>query len=122
MQNAADGGIVIEPEDRNDAYNSVVSDLVSLIDHVQASLTLIESTIARETSGGSAEISANVIVLDDVTPPYMRATAALRACDANLAIALHSLLDSKASTDFKTSTLGISDYSERSPALSIVGG
>ena len=122
MQNAADGGIVIEPEDRNDAYNSVVSDLVSLIDHVQASLTLIESTIARETSGGSAEISANVIVLDDVTPPYMRATAALRACDAHLAIALHSLLDSKASTDFKTSTLGISDYSERSPALSIVGG
>ena len=122
MQNAADGGIVIEPEDRNDAYNSVVSDLVSLIDHVQASLTLIESTIARETSGGSAEISANVIVLDDVTPPYMRATAALRACDANHALALHSLLDSKASTDFKTSTLGISDYSERSPALSIVGG
>ena len=115
MQNAADGGIVIEPEDRNDAYHSVVSDLVSLIDHVQASLTLIESAIAREISGGSPETSANVIVLDDVTPPYMKATAALRACDANLAIALQSLLDSK------TSTIGISDYSERSPAPSLVG-
>jgi len=46
----------------------------------------------------------------------MRATAALRSCDANLAIALHSLLDSKAST------LGIGDYSGRSLRLSIVGG
>jgi hypothetical protein len=139
MQNAADGGIAIEPKDpdedrdvdRNDAYHSVVSDLVSLIDHVQASLSLIESAIAREIAVGSPENSANVIVLDDVTPPYMRATAALRACDANLAIALHSLLDSKVSTlkastlkasTLKASTLGISDYCGRSPALSIVGG
>ncbi len=52
MQNAASGGIAIEPRSergRNDAYHSVVSDLVSLIDHVQASLMLIESAIARET-------------------------------------------------------------------------
>ena len=125
MQNA-DGGSAIEPkdrnEDRNDAYHSVVSDLVSLIDHVQASLMLIESAIARETVG-TQEAAANIIVLDDVTPPYMRAPAALRACDANLAIALHSLLDSKASalkaSTLKASTLGISDYSERTPALSI---
>jgi hypothetical protein len=73
MQNAADGGIAIEPKDRNkdrnDAYRSVVSDLVTLIGHVQASLTRIESAIAREISVGSQEASANVIVLDDVTPP-----------------------------------------------------
>ena len=127
MQNA-DGGSAIEPKDRNegrnDAYHSVVSDLVSLIDHVQASLMLIESTIAREIVG-TQEITANVVVLDDVTPPYMRATAALRACDANLAMALHSLLDSKASTlkasTLRASTLGISDYSERSPAPAIEG-
>ena len=127
MQNA-DGGSAIEPKDRNegrnDAYHSVVSDLVSLIDHVQASLMLIESTIARETVRPQ-ETAANVVVLDDVTPPYMRATAALRACDANLAMALHSLLDSKASTlkasTLRASTLGISDYSERSPALAIEG-
>ena len=121
MQNAANGGIAIEPEDRNDAYRSVVSDLVSLIGHVQASLTLIEQAISREMSVGSQETSANVIVLDDVTPPYMSATAALKACDVNLAIALRSLLDSKPST-LKVSTRGISDYSARSPALSIIGG
>lgn len=73
MQNAANGGIASEPkdrnEDRNDAYHSVVSDLVSLIGHVQASLTLIERAISREISVGSQETPANVIVLDDVTPP-----------------------------------------------------
>ena len=93
------GGIAIEPDDRNDAYRSVVSDVVSLIEHVQASLRLIEQEIARETASGSQDTSTNVIVLDDVTPPYVRATAALKACDANLAIALHSLLDSKTLQD-----------------------
>jgi hypothetical protein len=126
MQNSANGGIAIEPEDRNDAYHSVVSDLVSLIGHVQASLSLIEQAISREIAVGGPENSTNVIVLDDVTPPYMSATAALKACDVNLAIALRSLLDSKSSNSkpsaLKASTRGISDYSARSPALSIVGG
>ena len=76
MQNAAVGGIAIEPKDRNwdrnwdrnDAYRSVVSDLVSLIDHVHQP-DADRSAIAREMAVGSQEISANVIVLDDVTPP-----------------------------------------------------
>ena len=95
MQNPQGGGIAIEPAERNDAYHSVVTDLVALIEHVQASLRLIEQEIARETASGGQETSFDVIELDDVTPPYVRATAALKACDANLAIALHSLLDSK---------------------------
>src|SRR5882672_10058108 len=33
MQNPQGGGIAIEPADRNDAYHSVVSDLVALIEH-----------------------------------------------------------------------------------------
>lgn len=114
MQNPQGGGIAIEPDDRNEAYHSVVSDLVALIEHVQTSLRLIEQAIARETALGSQESSANVIVLDDVTPPYVRATVALKACDANLAIALHSLLDSK------TPDHGTGDYAWSPPALSIV--
>ena len=94
MQNPERGGIANEPDDRNDAYQSVVSDLVSLIEHVQASLLLVEQAIAREASAGSQE--ADIIVLDDVTPPFVKATAALHACDSNLAIALRALLDSKA--------------------------
>jgi len=35
-------------------------------------------------------------VLDDVTPPFVKAAEALKACDADLGIALRSLLDSKA--------------------------
>jgi hypothetical protein len=76
----------------------VVSDLVSLVEHVQKSLRLIEQTIARETSPetspGGPESSTSVTELDDVSPRYMKAAAALQACDVNLGIALRSLLDS----------------------------
>ena len=93
MQNVAQAA-----HDRNDAYRVVVSDLVSLVEHVQNSLRLIEQTIARETlpetSPGSPEGSTNIIVLDDVSPRYMKAAAALQACDVNLGIALRSLRDS----------------------------
>jgi len=78
MQNPQRGSIADQPDDRNDAYQSVVSDLVSLIEHVQASLLLVERAIAREASAGSQE--ADIIVLDDVTPPFVKATAALKAC------------------------------------------
>jgi hypothetical protein len=114
MQKPLGGGIAIERDERNDAYRSVVSDVISLIEHVQASLRLIEQEIARETASGSQETSSDVIELDDVTPPYVRATSALKACDANLAIALHSLLDSKIPEH------GTSDYAWSPPALSIV--
>ena len=114
MQNPKGGGIAIEAEDRNDAYRSVVSDVISLIGHVKASLALIEHEIARETALGSQELSANIIVLDDVTPPYVRATTALKACDNHLAIALRSLLDRE------TPEHGTGDYAWNPPALSIV--
>ena len=94
MQNAADDGIEIQPDDQNDAYRSVVSDLVSLMGHVQASLKLIESAVARETSLGNHDAASSIIVLDDVTPRYAKASAALKACDASLGISLHFLLDS----------------------------
>jgi hypothetical protein len=101
MQNVAQAA-----HDRNDAYRAVVSDLVSLVEHVQNSLRLIEQTIAKETlpetwqetlqetSPGSPESSTNIIVLDDVSPRYIKAAAALQACDVNLGIALRSLQDS----------------------------
>jgi hypothetical protein len=95
MQNAV--GVAQAPHDQNDAYRAVVSDLVSLVEHVQNSLRLIEQTIARETAPettpGSPESSTSIIVLDDVSPRYMKSAAALQACDVNLGIALHSLLD-----------------------------
>ena len=117
MQNAAGDGVAQAPYDQNAANRAVVSDLVSLVEHVQNSLRLIEQTIARETlaetspetSPGSPESSTNVIVLDDVSPRYMKAAAALQACDVNLGIALRSLLDP-----------GDSDPASL-PALSVIG-
>ena len=113
MQNAAGDGIAFGPDGQNDSYRSVVSDLVSLIEHVQASLRLIERTMVPETSPGGQENAANVVVLDDVSPRYVKAAAALKACDANLGIALDFLLDSR------TSGRGASAYAEVAPALSI---
>jgi hypothetical protein len=93
MQNAAADGVEPGLNYPNDAYRAVISDLVSLIEHVQKSLRLINQAIARETSPGSQESSTNVIVLDDVSPRYMRATAALHSCNADLGATLHALLN-----------------------------
>lgn len=83
-------GVGTQPEsaDRNEAYRMVVSDLASVIGHVRRSLELVESEIAR---GPDADEAADIIVLDDVTPGYSRAQAALRECEAGLSAALHLL-------------------------------
>jgi hypothetical protein len=101
MQNAAVDGAAPAPQNQNDACRAVVSDLVSLVEHVQNSLRLVEQMIARETSletsaetsPATPESSTNIIVLDDVSPRYMRTGAALQACHVNPGIALRSLPD-----------------------------
>ena len=93
MSNAAEDGTSAQSGARNDSYHSIVSDLVSLIDRVQASMKLIESAIASEALVDNQEIAANVVVLDAVTPRYVEANAALTACNASLGLALHLLLD-----------------------------
>ena len=91
MHNAAGD---VQPDGRNDNCSSVVSDLVSLIDHMQASMKMLEGAIARELPPGGQQGGGDVIVLDDITPCYMKASAALHACKAGLGIALHFLADS----------------------------
>jgi hypothetical protein len=114
MQNAAGDGIEVQPGDLDDAYHSVVSDLVSLLGHVQASLKRIESAVAGETSPGHHAAAANIIELDDVTPRYAKASAALQACDLRLGITLHFLLDSG------TSMRAAEAFAASPPALSVV--
>lgn len=83
--------------DRNDAHHSIVSELASLIERVQAGMKLLEAAIARETAPGNQDAASNVFVLDDVTPRYEEANAALKTCNAGLGVALHYLLDTRAS-------------------------
>jgi len=93
MHDAAGGGTPVPPDDGNDRDRTIASDLVSLIERVQASMKMIEAAIAREAALGNQEVFSNVVVLDDVTPRYLRANAALNSSEAYLAAALHFLLD-----------------------------
>ena len=95
MQNTA--GSYPQPDSRNGNCFSVVSDLVSLIEHIQASMKMLEQAIARELPLDDLEAYDDVVVLDDVTPHYVRANTVLDTCRAGLGVALHGLLDSEAS-------------------------
>lgn len=90
MQDKMGGGMPAPSGDRDDTYRAVVSDLESVIEHVRKSLRLIESAIASEAAVDEIDAD-NVIVLDDVTPGYARADAALRECNAGLSLALRLL-------------------------------
>jgi hypothetical protein len=95
MQTAAGVGTLSPFGDRNGGHHSIVSELVSLIEHVQASMELLEAAVAAETAPGNQEAASNVFVLDDVTPRYLEASAALSACNASLGVALHYLQDAR---------------------------
>ena len=86
------GGVPPEAADRNENYRAVVSDLASVIGHVRKSIALIESEMAGEATPDDA--AGDIVVLDDVTPGYVRAHAVLRECDAGLTAALHLLQES----------------------------
>jgi hypothetical protein len=95
MENAAADGVAACLDEGNDSYNLIVTDLVALIGHVQASLRLIEAAIAREALLADQDAAASRFVLDDVTPHYVAASTALKACGAGLGVALDRLRDSE---------------------------
>ena len=74
MQNAAGDGVAQPPHDQNAAYRAMVSDLVSLIEHVQNSLRLIEQTIATETSPKSSPAAPRVPPTSSCSTTYLPAT------------------------------------------------
>lgn len=78
-------------EERHEAVAAIVSDLISLAEHVQASIDLIETAIARESL--SDEDMANVVVLDDITPQYVKASHALNTCRTSVGTAIRFLFD-----------------------------
>jgi hypothetical protein len=114
MQGTASGGAPVGSDERNDDYDSIVSDLASLIEHIQASMKLIQSAIASEAFSGNEYLAGNVVVLDDVTPCYVTASAALNTCNAGLGAALHYLLDTRISRRGHPTSIGGS--SSRDPS------
>jgi hypothetical protein len=97
MQNVTGSPVPARSDDGDEVYRAVVADLTSLVEHIQASLTMIDAALAREAAATIKELAANIVVLDDVTPRYLKAGAALKACDAELAVALHFLREPMAS-------------------------
>jgi hypothetical protein len=97
MQSAEGGGFSARSDDRNHGEGSIVSELVSLIEHVRARMSLIESAIAMEPALSDSGTSTNVVVLDDLTPRYQNARAALNTCTVSLEVTLHLLRDTKRS-------------------------
>jgi hypothetical protein len=98
MRKSADGGGPALPKHRNDDVGAVVSELAALLDHVQASITIIETVVARDIPGGNPQHIDNAVILDDVTPRYAQAVAALSTCRSSLEAALRFLHDAEAST------------------------
>ncbi len=71
-------------------HRAIVAELASVVEHIRESLALMEQAIASESAVEEA-VADHVIVLDDITPGYARAHAALRECDARLGLALRLL-------------------------------
>jgi hypothetical protein len=70
----------VQIDGRNDGHGSVVSDLISLIEHMQASMKMLEGAIARELPQAAQEPGDNVVfwmmsrpATSRRTPPCMRA-------------------------------------------------
>jgi len=92
MQNATAGGPSMSAQE---LPRAIISDLMSLIAQVRTSMALIEAAIPDETPPGYQEIGSNVVVLDDVTPRYESARAALKICEAQLGATLRLVLDTR---------------------------
>jgi hypothetical protein len=91
MPDAAGRDAAVLSDGQNDCHRAMVSDLVCLIGHVHASTKLVELDMTGEALPGDPEVATNIVVLDDVTPRYVRAQATLNSCNAGLGIALHRI-------------------------------
>ena len=80
-----------------DSRQLIAAELRSLIARMEISLRLIDAAMEPEDDGSivSADLgSTEIVVLDDVTPRFTAARAALNACRAELGQALQNLSES----------------------------
>ncbi|MBR0691291.1 hypothetical protein JQ612_32120 [Bradyrhizobium manausense] len=80
-----------------DSRELIAAELRSLIARIEISMRLIDAAMEPEDDRAvvSADLgSTEIVVLDDVTPRYATASAALNACRAELGQALQNLSES----------------------------
>jgi hypothetical protein len=96
MQDVSTSAAFNPSDDRTDGHRLIVSELMSLIEHVRSSMRLIESVIATESPPDDEVMASEFVILDDVTPFYAHANAALDSCDSGLRSALRIVRAAKA--------------------------
>jgi hypothetical protein len=89
MQNFAGMG-ALAAASYSDSRQLIAADLRSLIAQIEASMGLVEAAMTLENACEPPG-SIDVFVLDDVTPRYATASAALWSCKGSLDLALQSL-------------------------------
>ena len=90
MHQAASNRLIVPREVPHDGGDSLIKELQSLSERVRAVTRAINTAIALERISSSTD-TADVVVLDDVTPRYLRANSALQACNIHLDGALQFL-------------------------------
>jgi hypothetical protein len=88
LNSAGTSLLVATPE--TDSHQLIAADLRALIARIETSMRLIDAAMEQDDDG-SVMISADIFVLDDVTPRYATASAALNACRVGLGHALQYL-------------------------------
>jgi hypothetical protein len=82
----------------SDSLPLIAAELRSLIARIDISMRLIDAAMKPEeiepVCGSATAGSIEIFVLDDVTPRYASASAALNVCRAELGHALHRLSES----------------------------
>jgi alkylation response protein AidB-like acyl-CoA dehydrogenase len=89
MQNSAGTPLLVATPE-TDSHQLIAADLRALIARIETSMRLIDAAMEQDDDG-SVMISADIFVLDDVTPRYATASAALNACRAGLGHSLQCL-------------------------------
>lgn len=79
-----------------DSRQLIAAELRSLIARIEISMRLIDAAMEPDDSAilGAISGSTEIVVLDDVTPRYATASAALNICRAELGRALQKLSES----------------------------
>ncbi|MBR0793578.1 hypothetical protein JQ631_31250 [Bradyrhizobium manausense] len=80
-----------------DSRQLIAAELRSLIARIDISLRLIDAAIEADDDSAIVDAdlgSTEIVVLDDVTPRFATASAALNACRAELGQALQNLSES----------------------------
>jgi hypothetical protein len=77
MRKTASRRVTVPHQAGHDAAESLIKELQSLLERVHARSCAINTAIALERAASSADADADVVVLDDLTPRYLRANNTL---------------------------------------------